>query len=178
MVKDDGTVRICGDYRLTVNQASLIDSYPLPRVEDLFAALSGGKRFTKLDLSHSYLQLQLGEETKSLTTINTHRGLFQYNRLPFGLSSAPAVFQRTMDNLLKDLKHVTAYIDDILVTGSSEEEHLKNLEKVLIRLSKAGVRLKKEKCKFLCPQVDYLGHLIDEFGLDFTNTYMEEMSHF
>ena len=127
VVKDDGTVRICGDYRLTVNQASLIDSYPLPRVEDLFTALSGGKRFTKL-----------GEETKSLTTINTHRGLFQYNRLPFGLSSAPAVFQRTMDNLLKDLKHVTTYIDDILVTGSSEEEHLENLEKVLFRLSKAG----------------------------------------
>ena len=138
---------------------------PLPRVEDLFTALSGGKRFTKLDLSHAYLQLQLGEETKSLTTMNTHRGLFQYNRLPFGLSSAPAVFQRTMDNLLKDLKHVTAYIDDILVTGPSEEEHLKNLEKVLFRLNKAGVRLKKEKCKFLCPQVEYLGHLIDEFGL-------------
>ena len=97
-----------------LNQASLIDSYPLPRVvEDLFTALSGGKRFTKLDLSHAYLQLQLGEETKSLTTINTHRGLFQYNHLPFGLSSAPAVFQRTMDNLLKDFKHVTTYIDDL-----------------------------------------------------------------
>ena len=111
-----------------VNQASLIDSYPVPcdedfvRFEDLFTGLSGGKTFTKL---------QLGEETKCLTTINTQCSLFEYNRLPFRLSSAPAIFQRTMDNLLKDLKQVTPYIDDILVTSSNEVAqmlYLSNLE--------------------------------------------------
>ena len=131
----------------------------------MFTALSGGKMFTKLDLSHAYLQLLLGESSKPLTTINTHKRLLEYNCLPFGISSAPAIFQRTMDNLLKGMKHVTAYIDDIVVTGANEEEYLKNLDEVLTHLKTAGARLKKEKCQFFVPQVEYLGHLIDEKGL-------------
>ena len=83
--------------------------------------------------------------------------------MPFGISSAPAVFQRTMDNLLKGLNHVTAYLDDIVVTGTSEEEHLYNLEELL--LEEAGVRLKRKKCVFFATQVEYLGHLIDKDGL-------------
>ena len=94
VVKSDGSVRICGDYRLTVNQASQLDSYPLPRVDEFFATLAGGKTFSKLDLQHAYLQLPLETNSKQYTTINTHRGLFQYNRLPFGVSSAPGIFQR------------------------------------------------------------------------------------
>ena len=89
VTKSDGSVRLCGDYKLTVNPVSLLDQYPLPRVEDLFAQLSGGKTFTKLDLSHAYHQLKLSPESRDLTTINTHKGLFQYKRLPFGVSSAP-----------------------------------------------------------------------------------------
>ena len=112
----------------------------------MFTALSGGKMFTKLAL-----QLLLGEYSKPLTTINTHKGLFEYNRLPFSISSAPAIFQRTMDNLLKGMKHVTAYIDDIVVTGANEEEHLKNLNEVLTRLKTAGARLKKGKVPIFCP---------------------------
>ena len=165
VVKADGTVRICGDYKLTINQVSSADSYPLPRIEDLFASLSGGKRFSKLDLSHAYQQLVLNEQLKQFTTINTHRGLYQYTHLPFGISCAPAVFQRTMDNLLKGIKHVSVYIDDIVVTGITEEEHLKNLDEVLSRLDGVGARLRKEKCSFFSPQIEYLGHLINEKGL-------------
>ena len=88
VMKQNGNVRICGDYRVTVNQAIQIDSYPLPKIEELFAKLSGGKYFTKLDMSQAYLQLQLDDDSKKLVTVNTHRGLFQYNRLPFGVSAA------------------------------------------------------------------------------------------
>jgi len=98
-MKQNGNVQICGDHHVTVNQAIKVDSYPLPRVEDLFAALAGGKYFTKLDMSQAYLQLQLDEDSKQFVTVNTHRGLFQYNRLPFGVSAAPAIFQLCMENL-------------------------------------------------------------------------------
>lgn len=99
VLKNNGTIRLCGDYRVTINQASKVDTYPLPRVEDLFTAMSGGKMFSKLDMSQAYLQLPLDDSSKELVTINTHKGLFRYNRLPFGVSSAPAVFQRCMESL-------------------------------------------------------------------------------
>ena len=165
VAKKDGSLRICGDYKVTANQAALVDAYPLPRIEDLFASLSGGTTFTKLDLAHAYLQFPLDNSSKPLTTINTHRGLFQYNRLPFGISAAPAICQRTMDSLMQGLHHVCAYLDDILVTGSTEEEHLKNLDAVLERLEKAGIKLKLSKCTFLQEKVEYLGHQISADGL-------------
>lgn len=82
-----------------MNKGLLIETYPLPRVDDLFANLSGGKSFSKLDLSQAYFQLPLAEDSKKFVTINTHKGLFVYNRLPFGVSSAPSIFQRTMETL-------------------------------------------------------------------------------
>ena len=84
----------------------LTDTYPLPRSEDLFAALAGGKIFSKLDLKNAYLQIPLDEASKKYTTINTPKGLFQYERLPFGVSSAPSLFQRTIDNLLSQSLHM------------------------------------------------------------------------
>ena len=117
VLKKDNTVRICGDYRLTVNQACKLDKYPVPRIEDLCTKLAGGKVFTKLDMSQAYLQLPLDEESKDYTTITTQKGLFRYTRLPFGIASSPAIFQRMMDNLLQDLPKVIVYLDDILITG-------------------------------------------------------------
>ena len=135
-----------------------------PENEDIFAAMSGGVSFTKLDLSHAYLQL-LDDAARDYHVINTHKGLFEYTRMPFGITSAPAIFQRTMDNLLQGLKHVSVYIDDILITGETEEEHLQILNEVLTRLETAGVRLKKEKCVFMAKEVIYLGHRINKEGL-------------
>lgn len=86
VAKPNGTVRICGDYKLTVNQVSKLDNYPIPKTEDLLATLGGGEKFTKLDMSQAYQQMTLDEESRKFTTINTHKGLFQYNRLPFRVS--------------------------------------------------------------------------------------------
>jgi len=177
IVKSDGNIRLCGDYKLTVNQAARVDKYPLPKAEDLFASLAGGTKFSKLDLAHAYQQVRLDESTKPLTTINTHRGLFVYNRLPFGVSTAPAIFQRIVDSLLQGIPNVVAYLDDILITGSSDEQHLQNLESVLTKLDKAGLRLKMSKCSFMSESVEYLGHCIDAQGLHPTQAKVDAVKN-
>ena len=163
--KENGSVKICGDYKVMVNKFAKTEKYLLPRIEDLFAALSGGQAFTKLDLANAYLQLPLEDKSRDYVTFNTHKGLFRYNRLPFGVASAPAVFQRTIESLLQGIQRVVAYIDDILITGESEQEHLKNLDEVLKRLEAAGLRLKAEKCKFMMAEVEYLGYRISKEGI-------------
>jgi hypothetical protein len=115
--KRNGSVQLCGDYKVSVNPVLAIDQYPLPRPEDLFATLVGGQRYTTLDLSQAYNQLVLDEESRKFAVVNTHRGLYRYTRLPFGIASAPAVFQRVMDQILQGMDQVICYIDDILVTG-------------------------------------------------------------
>ena len=171
--KKDGSIRVCGDYKVSVNSVLDVDQYPLPRPEDLFATLAGGKQFTTLDLSHAYNQLRLDQESQKYTVINTHRGLYRYKRLPFGIASAPALFQRVMDQILQGMKHVTCYIDDILITGTTEEEHLSNLAKVLQRLRDHGVRLKLDKCSFMQDSVEYLGHRIDASGIHTTDSKLK-----
>ena len=169
VVKPDGNIRICWDYKLTVNAVSKTDPYPLPRIEDIFASLAGGKHFSTLDLEHAYQQVPLAEDSKKLTTINTHKGLFKYNHLPFGIASAPGIFQRTIESLLQGIPYVCVYLDDILVIGPTEEDHLRTLNEVLSRPDKAGVRLKRKKFVFFRPSVEYLGHIILASGLQPTD---------
>ncbi len=142
---DKKTVQICRDFSMTVNCASKLDCYPLPKVEDLFARLAGGKTFTKLDLQQAYQQIELDEGSRKVVCINTHKGLFQFKRLPYGVSSAPGIFQRTMETLLQNIPSVVVYIDDIFASGPTEEEHLKSLDETLTRQEKAGLRLKRDQ---------------------------------
>ncbi|XP_047999709.1 uncharacterized protein K02A2.6-like [Leguminivora glycinivorella] len=124
--KSDGGLRLCADYKITLNPVLLVDRYPLPRVEDLLVTLNGSQYFSKIDLSQAYNQLVLDETSRDLTVINTHRGLFRYNRLVFGLASSAGIFQRTMTNLLKGVHpSVGIFQDDVIIGGSSKEEHLK-----------------------------------------------------
>ena len=159
--KPDGSIRL---YKTTLNPQLEVDQFPVPTPEDLLATLAGGQSFTKLDMSRAYQQVLLEPSSRKYTTINTHKGLYQYSRLPFGVASAPAIFQQIMEKLLHGITGVVVYVD-ILVTGRTEEEHLKNLQTVLERLEDHGLRLKCKKCYFLQPRVDYLGYSINKEGL-------------
>ena len=165
VVKQDGSVQICGDYKLTANRVITFESYPIPQIEELFASLSGGVEFSKLDLKNAYLKLELEKNSKQYTTINTHKGLFHYNRLPFGIASAPAIFQRAIETLLQGIPYTCAYFDDIVVTGKTDDEHLQNLQLVFQKLESVGLKLNKEKCVFMAPSIEYLGHQMDKDGL-------------
>ena len=136
-------------------------TYPLPLLDELLAAMT----FSKLDLQNAYLQLPLDTASKQYLTINTHRGLYHYNRLPFGVASAPAIFQRHMEIFLQGLDGVSVYLDDILISGRTLDEHLQRLAKVLQRLVNSGMRLNKQKCSFLRSRIEYLGHVVDEEGI-------------
>ncbi|KAL1269150.1 hypothetical protein QQF64_031439 [Cirrhinus molitorella] len=154
--KKDKTVRLCGDYKVTVNKCILPIEYPLPNVEDLLVTLAGSKFFSKNDLSFAYQQLELDENSQQYLTINTHKGLFKYHRLAYGISTAPSIFQHTMAQILQGLPHVVCFMDDILVSASTVEEHLMVLENVLSWLQQYGVRVKESKCEFLCSSIIHL----------------------
>ena len=111
------------------------------------------------------MQLTLSEDSKQYVVINTHKGLFRYNRLLFGTASAPGIFQRVMEGLLSDIPGVLVYLDDILITGSTDIDHLKSLQETLSRLQKAGLRLQKQKCSFMVSSVSYLRYQINKEGL-------------
>ena len=123
-----------------------MDSYPLPKLEDLIVSLIGVKKFSKLDLSSANQQMPLQEGSRKYTTINAHCGMYQYTRLPFSVLSTPGISQKAMDEILQGLPNVICYLDDILVTGASDQEHLHNLKKVLARLRQNGICLKQTKC--------------------------------
>ncbi|PAV71140.1 hypothetical protein WR25_07338 [Diploscapter pachys] len=118
--KTNGSVRICGDFKVTVNPYLDIDQHPLPKPDDVFHALVGGKKFSKMDLSEAYMQVEMDEKSKDYLMVNTHKGLYRYNRLPFGIASAPAIFQEIMDNVLAGMDGVMVYLDDIIITAKSD----------------------------------------------------------
>ena len=135
--KQNGTVRLCADFSTGLN-ASLEDNHhPLPVAEDIFATLNGGKFFAKLDLSDAYLQVEVEPESREFLTISTHRGLYQFTRLPFGVKTAEAIFQSIMNNLINELEGTVAYLDDIPVVGRSEEEPQSRIERLLKRIKSA-----------------------------------------
>jgi len=97
--------------------------------------------------------------------INTHKGLFRFNRLPYGVASAPAIFQQIMEQILPKLPKVVCYMDDILITASTEEEHLQNLRAVFENIKLSGLRIKRSKCKFFQDSIEYLGHIVSKEGV-------------
>ena len=166
--KADSSVRLCGCYDTTVNKASKLERYPLPRVDELFAAMAGGSKFTKIDLREAYLQLEMDDNSKEALTINTHKGLYRPNRLCYGVKSAVSIFQREMETLLAGIPNVAVFLDDIAVTGSSPASHRANVREVLRRLSSAGLRVNEEKSVWLANEVNYLGFRISAAGVQTT----------
>ena len=145
--KPNNKVRLCADFRVTVNPNIVEERYPLPKIEDILATIGPIEYASVIDLSQAYLQMELTNESKELCAINTHIGLFKMNRLPYGISAAPSIFQREMDHVLSGIDGVKCLLDDILVTGRSMEEHLTRLDIVMSRLRDAELKLGKETTK-------------------------------
>ena len=162
--KADGKIRMCVDLTM-LNRGVQRELYPLPRVSDMLSQLSTGQLFTKLDANSGFWQIILEEESQLLTTFLTPRGRFCYNRMPFGISSAPEFFQKSMEKILHGLEGVICMMDDILIFGKNSKEHWKRVRLVLERIRDSGMTLKKEKCQFGMTEVKFLGHLVSVQGI-------------
>ena len=165
VVKASGDIRICGDFKVTINPVLQTEQYTLPRLDEMISLLQQGREFSKIDLRQAYFQLPLDEASKQLTTINTSKGLYVFNRLVFGITSSPAIWQKTIDQVLKGLQGVLYHQGDMIVFGKTDEEHHTNLIKVLQRLQDYGIRANRAKCSFYRDEVIFCGIKISKNGL-------------
>ena len=164
--KKDGSIRLCVDYR-KLNAITRRDAFPLPRIDETLDAIGGASFFSTLDLASGYHQVAMHEDDQEKTAFTTPFGLWEFKRMPFGLSGAPATFQRLMQSSMNDLvlRILLVYLDDVLVFSRDFKEHLKRLETVFTRLRQIGLKLNPEKCRFGARNVNYLGHVISEEGI-------------
>ncbi|KAK7881610.1 hypothetical protein WMY93_030019 [Mugilogobius chulae] len=164
--KKDGSIRLCVDYR-QLNLKTRKDAFPLPRIEESLDALTGARWFSTMDLASGYNQVPVAESDRHKTAFCTPFGLFEWNRMPFGLCNAPSTFQRLMQRVFGDqqCQSLLLYLDDIVVFSSTVLQHLERLDVVLGRLQKEGLKAKLSKCRFFQREVHYLGHVISDQGV-------------
>ncbi|XP_044760910.1 uncharacterized protein K02A2.6-like [Coccinella septempunctata] len=175
--KPGGDIRLCVDMR-RANQAILRENYPLPTFESFMTKLKNAKLFSKLDLVSAYHQLELHEESRAITTFITHKGMFRYKRLMFGVNSAPEIFQRTLEGILSPCENCLNYLDDIIVFGSTEEEHDRCLANVLDVLHNHNILLNDNKCLKKVKEVKFLGHKLSAEGIDADDRKVETIINF
>src|SRR3954463_12435497 len=166
VTKKDGTKRMCVDYR-PLNLATIKNTYPLPRINDLYDQLAGSSVFSKMDLRLGYHQIKIRNEDIPKTVFTTRYGLYEYTVMSFGLTNAPATFSRMMNSIFMEYldKFVVVYLDDILIYSRNEEEHAEHLRLVLTKLREHRLYAKFSKCEFWLPEVTYLGHMISAKGI-------------
>src|SRR4051794_5360295 len=164
--KSDGTNRLVQNYR-PINQATIQNKYPLPRINDLYDQLAGSKVFSKLDLRLGYHQIRVREEDIPKTAFITRYGSYEYTVMSFCLTNAPATFSRLMNYIFMEYlnKFVVVYLDDILVYSKNKEEHAEHLCLILAKLREHKLYAKYSKCEFWLPEVIYLGHVISKDGV-------------
>ena len=164
--KKDGSVRFCVDYR-ALNNCTKTCSYLLPKIDDGLDQLSGCGYFSTLDLKSGYRQIPMHEKDKEKTAFTCHKGLFEFNVMPFGWANVPATFQHLMRVGLNGIEWdgVLAYLDDIIVYAQTFDEHLRNLDLVLSRLELHGLTLKPSKCALFKSEVKFLDHIVSKSGV-------------
>lgn len=162
--KKNDKVRICVDLK-PLNESVLREVHPLPKVDETLAQLTGAKLFSKLDANSGFWQIPLAKPSRLLTTFITPIGRFHFNKLPFGISSAPEHFQKRMSQILNGLDGVVCQMDDVLVHGKDQAEHDQRLTAVLKRIESAGATLNPDKCEFSRTSIKFLGHIIDRDGI-------------
>ena len=164
--KKDGSLRMCVDYR-QLNARTRRDAFPLPRIEESLDSLAGARWFSAMDLASGYNQVPVAEKDRAKTAFCTPFGLFEWNRMPFGLCNAPGTFQRLMERLFGDQQCQTLllYLDDIIIFSSTVAQHLQRMEVVLGRLQRENLKAKLSKCAFFKSEVQYLGHVISSKGV-------------
>ena len=164
--KKDGSLRLCVDYR-RLNAKTVRDQFPLPRIEESIDAIGNAKWFSTMDLASGLNQVAMDEEDRHKTAFTTPFGIFEYNRMPMGMTNSPATFQRLMQTCLNDyiFQILLVYLDDIIVYSNTFDEHIERLDRVFTRLREHGLKLKPEKCKFLQHKVTYVGHQISSDGI-------------
>ena len=161
--KKDGSMRFCVDYR-KLNAITKKDVFPLPRIDNALDLLGNSVYFSTLDLASGYWQVKMDTDSREKTAFTTHKGLYEFSIMPFGLCNAPATFQRLMERVLKGLvgESCMVYLDDILVIGKTFEQHMDNLKKVFGRIERA---VKPKKCHLIQPCVEYLGYVVSRKGI-------------
>ena len=164
--KKDGSLRLCIDYR-QLNQMTVKNRYPLPRIDDLFDQLQGAAVFSKIDLRSGYYQLRVRPEDVPKTAFRTRYGHFEFLVMPFGLTNAPAAFMDLMNRVFQPYldRFVIVFIDDILVYSRSEAEHVEHLRIVLRILRERQLYAKFDKCEFWLSQIHFLGHVVSRDGV-------------
>ncbi|UYV64751.1 K02A2.6-like [Cordylochernes scorpioides] len=162
--KPGGKIRICVDLT-KLNQYIRRENYPLPATEHILGQLGNACYFSKLDANSGFWQFGLAKESQKLTTFITPFGRFFFKRIPFGITSAPEIFQRKMTQLLGNIEGVVCFMDDIVVYGSSLEEHNERVRQVLKKIQEEGMTLNPEKCQFGVKTVKFLGHTLSSEGL-------------
>jgi len=164
--KKNGTIRFCIDYR-KLNAVTKKDSYPIPRIDDIFDQLSGNAWYSTLDLKSGYWQIKIRAEDREKTAFSIGNGLWQFRVMPFGLCNAPATFERVMEQVLREFisKICLVYLDDVIIFGKTFEEMIQNLRKVLSRLREVNLKINPNKCVLFSQKVKYLGHIISSEGI-------------
>jgi len=165
IMKPGGQVRLCADYKISVNKVAEDESFPIPRQEDIFVNLSGGKVFTTLDIRKAYLHIEMDDDSSHIQSITTTKGVYRVNRLMFGVKSAPAIWQRVITEILQGISGIAVFYDDIIIQGSNLQENLARVKQVMNRLQDNNLRLNKDKCNFFKENVTYLGHVISKNGI-------------
>ena len=173
--KKSGNVRICVDLK-PLNESVLREVHPLPKVDETLAQL-GAKIFTKLDANSGFWQIPLKESSRLLTTFITPTGLYCFNKLPFGISSAPEHFQKRISAILSGLSGVICQMDDVLVFGKNQQEHDSRLQRVLKRIEMAGATLNLDKCEVSKTSDKFLGHVIDGRGISVDPDKTKALKH-